>query len=439
MATKALLFNETPFVPYLIRADQVDAGLDIPKGDAAVLRGLAHLYAEAANSPDMPERRRRWERINDLEGGGPAVWLNEVCWHEMNVEDELTLRCAGEVARRIEADLRKTLYQWRHMRADMVVDPVYYSPIIMANSGFGIQVEADVRETDSESTIASRHFHTQIREPADVEKIRDPVITADAERTEAFYQAYSRIFEGILPVEKRGATGFWFAPWDDVVYWMGAEKTLLNLVDDPDLMHAVMRRLMDAYLCALDQWVALRASGTNNANVRVGSGGYGYTGDLPRSSGPVPTKDTWGACAAQIFGSVSPAMHKEFGVDYEIEWFNRFGLAYYGCCEPLSGKIDILSAIPNLRKISISPWADERAAAEAMRGRYAMSLKPSPSHFASSAFDAELVERELREKLENVRGCCVEVIMKDISTVNYDPSRLWRWAAIATRVAREFE
>ncbi|MDR1613713.1 MAG: hypothetical protein LBT97_13160 [Planctomycetota bacterium] len=438
MATKALLFNETPFVPYLARADQVDAALDLPDGDVRELRELARHYAEAADNPLMPERIRLWERINDLEGGRPLVWLNEVCWHEMNVDGELTLRCASEVGRRIESELRKALYQWRHMPADMVIEPVLHSPFIMENSGFGIAVEADVRETDSESAIASRHFHTQIRELADVGKVKDPVITVDAERTEAFYQEYSRIFKGILPVEKRGATGFWFAPWDDIVYWMGAEEVLFNLVDNPDLMHALMRRLMDAYRSALDQWTALGASGSNNANVRVGSGGYGYTRELPRAAGSLPPTDAWGACAAQIFGSVSPDMHKEFGIDYEIEWLRRFGLAYYGCCEPLSGRVDILAAIPNLRKISISPWADEKAAAESMRGRYVVSLKPTPSHFASPVFDGKLVERELREKLGNLKGCCVEVIMKDISTVNYDPSRLWRWTEIAMRVVEEF-
>ena len=31
--------------------------------------------------------------------------------------------------------------------------------------------------------------------------------------------------------------------------------------------------------------------------------------------------------------------------------------------------------------------------------------------------------------LEQARGCHVELIMKDISTVRYQPQRLWEWAA----------
>ena len=33
------------------------------------------------------------------------------------------------------------------------------------------------------------------------------------------------------------------------------------------------------------------------------------------------------------------------------------------------------------------------------------------------------------------RGCAVEVIMKDVSTVRYQPQRLWAWARMAMEVA----
>jgi hypothetical protein len=32
----------------------------------------------------------------------------------------------------------------------------------------------------------------------------------------------------------------------------------------------------------------------------------------------------------------------------------------------------------------------------------------------------------------------VELIMKDISTVRYEPKKLWEWAKIASEVAEEF-
>jgi hypothetical protein len=365
--------------------------------------------------------------------------MNEICWNEMDVDGELALRTSSEVCRRIETQIRRTLYQWKHMPGDMVVDAAFPAPYILQNSGFGVHVLADVRETEKDREIASRHFHNQFASDDDIAKIRDPVIEMDRDRTRGFHEFYSRVFEGILPVTTRGCTGFWFAPWDDIVFWMGAENVLLGLADRPAFMHALIDRLCRAYHAGLTQFEALGLLAPNDTNVRIGSGGYGYTKGLPSSAkgpGAAPPVDVkpsqlWGSATAQIFGSVSPAMHREFGLAYEKNWLERFGLGYYGCCEPLHNKISILEELPNLRKISISPWADVAAAAELMRGRYVISLKPTPAPLAGAAFHEEVICRELTDKLTAARGCAVEIILKDISTVNHEPSRLWEWARIA--------
>ncbi len=45
-----------------------------------------------------------------------------------------------------------------------------------------------------------------------------------------------------------------------------------------------------------------------------------------------------------------------------------FGLGYYGCCEPLHHKIDLIRALPDVRKISMSPFVDVETGAEAIAG-----------------------------------------------------------------------
>jgi len=35
-------------------------------------------------------------------------------------------------------------------------------------------------------------------------------------------------------------------------------------------------------------------------------------------------------------------------------------------------------------------------------------------------------------------GCVVEVIMKDISTLRYEPQRLWEWAQMAREVTDHY-
>jgi hypothetical protein len=209
----------------------------------------------------------------------------------------------------------------------------------------------------------------------------------------------------------------------------------------PELVKEAVQRLMDAHLDRLRQYEALHALALNNANVRVGSGGYGYTDALPGDGFPpeaIAAKNLWGCSTAQIFSEVSPEMHREFALAFEIQWLERFGLNYYGCCEPLHDKIEILEAIPRLRKVSMSPWADAARGAEQLQGRYVYSMKPNPAIVAESGWDADRARAVLRRDLEAARGCAVEVILKDITTAGGEPRRLHEWAGMAAEVTQAF-
>jgi hypothetical protein len=436
----ATLYGETICVASRPHDTQVDIPISFSRQEKQILRELAGRYAEIAALPVNTERKVLWRKMNDLQPVRPLVWINEVCWNEMNVEDELTLRTESPFCRRIEADLRKTLYQWRHMQGDMVVEPVIYSPCILENTGFGLPMKADIRETSADSDIASRHFEDQIISEEDVMKIQVPRVTHHRQRSEEFHQAYGNIFDGVIEVQKRGAPGFWFAPWDEIVYWMGVDHLLINLLDKPVLMHKLVDHLVGAFEQALEQYVDQGLLSSNNGNVRIGSGAYGYTGQLPPPDPRqerIRTQDLWGHAAAQIFGSVSPEMHAEFALEYEMRWLKRFGLVTYGCCEPLHDKIAILQRIPNLRKISISPWADLRSAVELAGGRYVLSIKPSPSCLAFGQWDPGQVRRELQRLVATAQGNSIELVLKDISTVRRQPQRLWEWAEIAAEIARQ--
>ena len=76
---------------------------------------------------------------------------------------------------------------------------------------------------------------------------------------------------------------------------------------------------------------------------------------------------------AQMLSTVSPEMLEEFDLDLCRPLFERFGLVYYGCCEPLDRKMAQVRKIPNLRKISMSPWVDEEVGAAAIA-----TLSPVP-------------------------------------------------------------
>ena len=136
---------------------------------------------------------------------------------------------------------------------------------------------------------------------------------------------------------------------------------------------------------------------------------------------------------AQMFVTVSPAMFEEYEINYMLPIFNRFGLVYYGCCDPLDGKMKEVRKIPNLRKISMSPWANKERGAEEIGKDYVFSNKPNPAFIAGQSFDEELIRKDLRATKEicSRYGCPLEFIFKDISTVYNDPQRLKKWADIA--------
>lgn len=216
----------------------------------------------------------------------------------------------------------------------------------------------------------------------------------------------------------------------------------MDLILRPDMVHDIYERMVQAWMKEMDQLEAMNLLSLDNNNTRIGSGGYGYTTELPGAdydSSHVMAKNMWGCSNAQIFSTVSPEMHWEFAVEHDLKWLERFGLTYYGCCEPLDIKMDILRRIPNLRKVSASPWNNSEKIIDAIGSDYVISRKPNPVIVAGNTFDSNQAEKDLRDFMALTdSGCHVELIFKDISTVRYDPKRLWEWEKIAMRVAEDY-
>ena len=89
--------------------------LPLAAGERETLRRLGDELASIAALPVHAETAALWRRLNDLESARPMVWINEIPWHEMNVDDELTLRTDHPWAQELETRLRRTIYQWRHL------------------------------------------------------------------------------------------------------------------------------------------------------------------------------------------------------------------------------------------------------------------------------------------------------------------------------------
>jgi hypothetical protein len=148
----------------------------------------------------------------------------------------------------------------------------------------------------------------------------------------------------------------------------------------------------------------------------------------------VRPEDMWASAESQELAQVGPQHHAEFALAYEKRLLAPFGLAGYGCCEDLSRKLDDVFTVPNMRRISISPFADVDVSAEKLRGNYIFSWKPRPMDLVGH-FDEDAVRGYIRHTVAVARehGCPLEMILKDTHTCEHHPERFDRW----TRIARE--
>jgi hypothetical protein len=206
---------------------------------------LAAERAEIAALPVHREKARLWQKLNDRESVRPMVWINEIPWHEMNVDDELTLQCEHPWARDLELVLRREVYQWRHLPGDMIVSDYLACPLAIHSTDFGIIEDVDVVKTDESSDIVSRHFKIQIRDFADLDKIKMPVVTHNELATELCFRAMVDVFGDICPVKKVGQTHIWFTPWDYLIRWWGIQEAMVDLIERPDLVCRTVHRFLD--------------------------------------------------------------------------------------------------------------------------------------------------------------------------------------------------
>src|SRR5450759_3774954 len=115
--------------------------MNIYQKDRDILRRLATKYAGIAAQSVHKQTIHHWQRINALDPVKPMVSIDQICWHEMNVNAELTLLCENKFCRDMEWTLRSTLYKWVHFPCDMVVMPYVEISKSIGNSGYGIDVK----------------------------------------------------------------------------------------------------------------------------------------------------------------------------------------------------------------------------------------------------------------------------------------------------------
>ena len=412
--------------------------------EISIIRDLAKKVAAIASDPINHQKRDMWMRLNRLERVRPLIHVQAIAW---NIWEELIpseqLETIDPFARQQELDLRKRLYCWENFRDDRIVDDAIICPISvrgdLIEAGFGI--EKEIEKPDDPS--GAHAYRAAIASEGDIDKIQtESELSVDWEATESRYERLSDLYDGTLRIERRGPAFFWFYPMDLFSQWRGIEQMFVDLLERPEWVHAALERITVGYLNNIEQLEQLHLLSPGNGNTMLGSGGYGWTDELPQpdfDGEHVRLKDLWARSATQIFTEgISPQMHDEFSLQYEKRLLHRFGLSCYGCCEPLDKKMHIVRKIENLRRVSMSPWVDVELAAEKVGRDYIYTHKPHPAMVSTHSWEPDLVRKQLRDAFEKTRNNVLEVNFQDLHTVHNQPHRLTEWTEIVLQLAEDY-
>ena len=405
--------------------------MNISLKDKNIIRDLAKRVSDIAALSDMDKRRKLWVEHNSLRSNKPMMLIfPEGSWRELLPESKL--ECESDAARDIEKTLKFRIYTYEHFQDDTVIENKWEVQKASLGSHTGWGIEA--KRIPSPNTNGAWHIDPVIKTPSDLKKLRKPEIIFDEKRTQTEYDELSNLFGDILNIEMVGIKCISFHIMALYTALRGLEEVMMDMYLEPNMLHDAMAFFEEGYSGLIKQFVDNNLLSLNNDNSYQNSGGNSFTDELPQKDfnpNSVRLCDMWASAEAQEMAQVSPEHHAEFIMQYEKRLLKPFGLTGYGCCEDLTNKFDDVFTIPQIRRISISPWSDVQKCAEKLENKYIFSWKPNPAHIA--AYDTNVIEKYIKRTVDIAKehGTILEIVLKDTHTCENTPERFDEWTKIA--------
>ena len=400
--------------------------MNISSSDRSRLREVAAQCADLAASERNQRLKREWTE-HALKGAQarPMVRI-EIETFEKDVLPAL-MKCEGDQARAMEARMLRPVANFTLFEDDTLVPDCYRVSLHTSFVPFGLKPRRQL--TDG----VGHHFIPYLHDLEEDESLlSDSVFSVDEAGTQAEMDAAAEIFGDILPV-RRFDGGLISCLTQDIVHIMNMDDMYVAMLTDPDRFHALMRRLTDDYLSffsMLEKGGHLRSAAQGQ---HLCQGSYCFTDELPDGKASASLKDCWLYMDSQESSGISPELYAEIVFPYYQEIMSRFGLVSYGCCEATHPIWDgCLSKIPNLRKLSVSPWCDEEAIGERLRGTNVAYLRKPPATLLGVG--SELDEQAVRDCFALTRraaqGCSLEIIQRDVYQINNTPDKVRRYVSL---------
>ncbi|MDT8390446.1 MAG: hypothetical protein RRC34_08070 [Lentisphaeria bacterium] len=400
-------------------------------GNRTVLRGLAEQYADICADPVQEERRALWRQHNSLKKTRPLIYTRAFAWHEM---PQSQCVCDEPLARQYEGLLRQQLF-WHSLGDDSIFEPWITIQAVGRCHGWGVSGERHF----SDEPGGSFKVGYPIKELSDIDKLRVPWHEIDEAATAVRAEEVSDAIGDIITINLDRAPAYRVWTGDistDLGYLRGIENVMMDMLDNPEWLHRLVKFLGDGILKTHNE-AELKGDWGLSAHQNQAMPYAEELEDPAANVNGINRKALWVYVAAQELTAVSPTMHDEFVLQYQLPILKHFGLVAYGCCEDLTNKMDMLRQIPNLRRIAVSPFANVARCAEQIGRDYVLSYRPSPADMVSYGFDATRIRTILSRDLEACRECHVDITLKDVETVERDPDRVRNWVNVTRNVIDE--
>ena len=402
--------------------------------DQMIIRELAKEVAELVNEDRIVKLKDEWISHNELkENSRPMILLepDSNTWNEIIPPE--SLKCKEDLYRGYEMSLRKTLVGLKDIKDDDPFTATFGVPKAITMSGYGD--ELNVVATRSDSKGGSYHYEKLIDDISEeFYKLQFRTITHDKKESEKQLSLADETLGDILKVEHRGEPFWtWGITWE-VIKLIGLEDLMFNMYDDTEGLHRLMAWFTEEHLNIMKQIKEQGLLNPNDKDIHIGSGGIGWTTEL--RNGNFDNNDNldfmqkWGFSESQETVGISPEMFAEFILPYQTPIMEKFGLVHYGCCEPVENRWKYVSQMPRLRRISVSPWADIHKMKEFLKRDYIYSRKVNPSYLCVGN-DEQMQRQQIKDVLDFSSDIQLEIIMKDISTLQNEPQRAFNWVKMA--------
>ena len=405
----------------------------ISSKDRNILRELAKKQQELANTPKMAELRTDWELHGAYTTSSRPMVVIQAGGFANEILSPL-MECETEQARVIEREMRLHTSPSVMFNDDSIIYD--YMPVYTHRRFTAFGIEPKIKRADSDKGSKGLGYQ-YIAVIQDLEKdfniLGKSVYAIDRESTKKDIELKNDLLGDILPVRLSGIFVH-SSLTQHIVHIMGMENMFTSMMDYPDLFNKMMSMLTDDYIAFYGLLDSENVLLPTVDECPLPQGSYSYNSELPRGGGGhIKTTDIWGYMDSQETSGVSPEMFMEYIAPHYKRIINRFGLLSYGCCEAVNPIWDcFLSGLANLRKVSISSWADEEYMGERMRHKKMVYMrKPSPNLLSvAPELDEDAVTGHINKTISAARGCHLEIIQRDVYRIHHNIKKVKRYVEL---------